>query len=92
MYASHFTDIDMTNLKTQCDTAKILFAQDNMNVASIQDVVRELNVLKSAFIQLLKLIAISLTLPVLTASNERFFRSKAGENIYSLINRKRKIV
>ena len=58
--ASYFNEIDMSNLKTQCATAKNLFSQESMNVGNIQDVVRELIVLKSAFIQLLKLIAITL--------------------------------
>ena len=39
----------------------------------MQDMVKELSVLISAFVQLLKLISIIMTLPISTSSNERFF-------------------
>ena len=73
-YKSHFTIMDIVNLKNQASTAKNMFVtQKDLKIDSIQDAAKELCVLKSAFDQLLKLIFISLTLPVSTASNERFF-------------------
>ena len=73
-YQSHFSEIDLANLQNQSATAKNSFSsQRSSAVICIHDVVKELTTLKLGFDLLLKLISITITLPVSTASNERFF-------------------
>ena len=70
-YQCYFTECNLVSLRHQAETARHLF-QTNKH-ASIFHLFTDLNKLPDAFDQLIKLLRISLTLPVSTASNERFF-------------------
>ncbi|KAJ8398970.1 hypothetical protein AAFF_G00416370 [Aldrovandia affinis] len=85
LYESH---IDTTLLQAQCHSAKAFLTMEkedeqdddddgNGTLASLS----KLNTLPVAFSEVLKLFRIVATLPVSTASNERFFSAQASEHL-----------
>lgn len=72
LYESH---IDKTQLQTQCHSAKafLTFDKDDDGGDSILASLSKLSTLPVAFSEVLKLFKIAATLPISTASNERFF-------------------
>ena len=72
-YPTLFDDDSINDLKNQAATAKSFFRKSTSNPRTIHDVVKLLNVLPTAFDQILKLANIVITMPVSSASSERFF-------------------
>ena len=70
-YSNLFTDSEFEALQNQTATAKRLL--ETSAVSCVHDIVKILVTLPAAFDQLLKLLTISITLPVSPASSERFF-------------------
>ena len=70
-YSNLFTDSELEALQNQTSTAKRLL--ETSAVSCVHDIVKILVTLPAAFDQLLKLLTISITLPVSSASSERFF-------------------
>ena len=73
-YANFFQEMDVEILKAQGQTAKNLCQNNSSNsLESIHDLVKTIMALPAAFDKLLQLIRTVITLPITSASNERFF-------------------
>jgi hypothetical protein len=66
-----FNDLQIQKLISETNAAKELISSKNIN--NVHDLFKEINILPVAFQEFIKLVKIVLTLPVTTASNERFF-------------------
>ena len=70
-YQCYFSECDLLSLRHQSKTARHML--QSKEHADLFHLFSDLNKLPEAFDQLIKLLRIALTLPVSTASNERFF-------------------
>ena len=83
-YPHFFSELEIEVLKSQAQTAKNMVKSDQAEqLGSIHDLIKEIMVLPAAFDQFLHLIRIAITLPVTSASTERFFSALKRVKTYT---------